>query len=668
MDKFCSKHVELAKSKYYSGYFYQYKDDSKKQWQMINQLLNRKTKKIKISKLVGENGEVINTPTAIAEKFNDYFSNIASNLKSQISSRNGAPVPPDEFETFLTDPVECTMYVRPVSSSEVYNIIKKFKNKATRDSKVSALKVANCDFKFTQALADIITASFQEGIFPQTLKSARVVPIHKGGAKTDVANYRPISLLSTFSKIYEKLMHHRLTDFMESNGSFYDMQYGFRSGRSCEHALLKAQSILLNSLNKNKISLLLLIDFSKAFDMVEHSILLKKLYHYGIRGTSLKWLESYLENREQYVSVNGKDSSSRPLRFGVPQGSILGPLLFVIYINDIPEINKLAHFILYADDANIIITGDNIAEVKHKAEELGKILLRWVDCNGLALNLRKTTYMIFSKHRNVDLEMKIGNYKIDRKHEARFLGVIVDDKLNWSKHISAVKAKMSRYVGIMYKIKRYLPHRARLQTFQSFVQSHLNFCPLVWGFSAKANIESLFAVQKKAMRAIMPGYVNYFYKDGQLPTHTRSAFVNNEILTVHGVVAKNSVLFMHKIRKFPMSLPQSVRVTISATSPEAHSDHESNEVWLSEYGTAIYTKSVFFKGPLLYNQLLANCNDRLTSPAACISLKYFKNNLKQVLLGQQSLGDGDEWIHRNFILQNINGLRQSRRLNNQLEN
>ena len=137
------------------------------------------------------------------------------------------------------------------------------------------------------------------------MKTTKITPIHKEGSKINAENYRPISILSSFSKIYEKLMHIRISNFLESNNSIYECQYGFRSGRSCEQALLNAQNILLESLSKQQISLLLLIDFSKAFDMVDHSILLYKLEHYGIRGVALKWLESYLSNRKQFVSING---------------------------------------------------------------------------------------------------------------------------------------------------------------------------------------------------------------------------------------------------------------------------------------------------------------------------------------------------------------------------
>ena len=277
MDKFCKKHVNLAKAKYYNNYFEEYKENSRKQWELISSLLNRKKKKSNINKLIDKDGRVINSPSTIAEHFNEYFSNIATQFKNDINERTNNTESTNSYANFLRQPVQNTMYTRETNSQEVYEIIKKFKNKSTLDTKISALKIANSSHSFTNILARVINRSLQEGMFPYQLKNARVIPVYKGGTKTDAGNYRPISLLATLSKIYEKLMHNRIIDFLESNGSLHDMQYGFRQGRSCEHALLKAQNIILNSLNKNKVSLLLLIDFSKAFDLVEHSILLKNL-------------------------------------------------------------------------------------------------------------------------------------------------------------------------------------------------------------------------------------------------------------------------------------------------------------------------------------------------------------------------------------------------------
>ena len=299
--------------------------------------------------------------------------------------------------------------------------------------------------------------------------------------------------------------------------------------------------------------------------MVEHSILLKKLEYYGIRGKASQWITSYLHNIMQFVSIDGTDSKTKHMQYGVPQGSILGPLLFIIYINDIPNVSRIAKFILYADDANVIITGNNITEVDAQLRDLCKILLKWVDSNGLCLNLKKTKYMIFSRSRNLELlsTLKIANLPIERLTESKFLGVIVDENLTWSRHIKTIQTKMARYIGLMYKLKSQLPLMVRIQIFHSFVQSHINYCSLVWGFSAKTNIDSLFRTQKKGMRAVVPGFINYRYRsDGTLPGHTKLHFAKYDILTIQNVIVLNALVFVHKTRHFPLDLPRSVRKTI----------------------------------------------------------------------------------------------------------
>lgn len=548
-------------------------------------------------------------------------------------------------------------------NGEISDIIKGFQNKATLDTKISALKVANESENFQNVLASVINASFEQGIFPQTLKLAKVVPIHKGGSKTEVKNYRPISLLPTFSKIFEKTMHVRISNFMESNNSLFETQFGFRKGRSCEHALLTAQNELLSSLSKKEIALLLLIDFSKAFDMVDHDILLKKLYKYGIRGNALNWMQSYLQGRQQYVTIGGSVSTKMPIIYGVPQGSILGPLLFIIYINDLPNIYKLAKFILYADDANIIITGKDVNDIKSKVDELATALTSWVDCNGLKLNLDKTNYMIFSNnrlHSEHDYNIKIANRYIKRTDSTKFLGVIINEKLNWNQHIAAIKQKMSRHIGIMYKLKGIIPLSARLSIYHSFVQSHLNYCSLIWGFSTKSNINSIFAIQKKGIRAIIPGFVNYFYKEGKIPHHTKSAFTEYNILTIHSIVVKNALLYLYRCYRLHYNhfLPSSVRKLIPASAPKINATHETNTEWYELYSTGNYAKSIFYKGPLLFTDIVDNELLRSDTYLA------FRNSVKNILLGIQSAGESEEWLPDNFKLFNIRGLRHSPRNNN----
>ena len=657
---FCTKHVNKAKAKYYKKYFDEYQDNSRKQWQMINNLLNRSRKKNSIKRLVKEDGSIVNTPLGMAETFNEYFTNIAANLKQTTGYGPGPHMHTHDHTDYLHDPAVNSIYLKPSEPSEVYEIINNFKNKATLDCKISVLKIANKNFRFTTTLSNVINSSLDQGTFPQQLKTARVVPIHKGGDKCTVSNYRPISLLTSFSKIYEKIMHNRMLSFLQSNNSLFEAQYGFRPGRSCEHAILNAQNILLNSLNSRQISLLLLIDYSKAFDMVDHEILATKLEHYGIRGKALDWMKSYLQDRSQFVSVDGTDSSAKPLRYGVPQGSILGPLLFIIYINDLPGISNIARFIMYADDANIIITADSISEINNLLRELCIKLVHWVKCNGLALNLKKTNYMIFSRQK-VELPepFTISNVVIERKTEARFLGVIFDEKLNWTSHIKHLKSKMCRYIGVMYKLKRYLPPKVRLQIFHSFIQSHVNYCSLVWGFSSKTNIEAIFSQQKKGIRAIAPGFINYNYKDGELPGHTKPYFTQFKILTVHGIIALNALTFMHKAKHFPNSLPSSLRNTIPDNAPTLGSNHETAESWLAAYNNKYYRPSLFYKGPMIAT--MPEVAQQI-SPACLLKIKIYKNNIKTYILKVQANGDENEWLSHNNILSNIPGLRKSDRI------
>ena len=657
LKKFCTKHVDKAKNIHYKKFFEQHKDNSKKQWQMINSLLNRKPTKPTSIKLSDENGQV-STPAAVAEKFNDHFSNIAPKIKSEISSRT--TFDPGGTQGTLRSPSPNSIYIKPVTASEVQDVINLFKNKATLDTKIQPLKIANSCDNFTTVLAHVVNSSFEQGVFPQALKTAKVVPVHEGGSKTDIKNYRPISLLATFSKVFEKLMHNRVINFLDTYNILCENQYGFRPGRSCEHALLNAKDTILNSMSKKQVTLLLLIDFSKAFDLVDHSILLNKLEHYGIRGLALNWFKSYLKNRNQFVSIGTSESSAKQIIYGVPQGSILGPLLFIIYINDLPQISEIAKFIMYADDANIFLTGENINEVYDKLKILSDVLVKWVDNNGLALNLKKTNYMIFSRQRNLSFrDVVISGVTIERKTEARFLGVIIDNKLNWSQHISAMKMKMARYIGVMYKLKKYLPLEARLQIYHSFVQSHLNYCSLVWGFAAKSHIETLFVKQKMGLRAILPGFVNYWYKDGTPPASTKSGFYVHKILTVHSIIVKNALVFMHKLKNFSSLVPPSIKKTIPNSAPifnVADPDSSLTPQWSDEYGKHPYNNSVFYKGPLL---AINRYSVAATSLPSLFNLNIYKRCIKSMLIDQQNEGIADEWP--NFMLYNIAGLRKSKR-------
>ena len=656
LKKFTTKHIKKAKFKYYANYFAKYTNDGRKQWQMINTLLNRNKTKQKVNKIIS-NGETLTNNTDISSAFNSYFCNIATDLKHETSDYNKPSLDPNTRITNNMGLLTCT-------PAEILEIIKNFKNKATSDTAVQALKHANS--MVAPIISELINTSFEQGVFPSDLKLAKVIPLHKAGSRSDLSNYRPISLLPLFSKIYEKVMHNRLYSHLTKYNIICETQFGFRAGHSCEHALLTAQNTILSTLSKKEVAVLLLIDFSKAFDMVDHRILLYKLEHYGVRSNILSWFKSYLTDRRQYVNVNNTASSIEYLRHGVPQGSILGPLLFIIYINDIPQISKLAKFILYADDANIIVTGNNLREIEEKIKNLIPLLLYWIGSNGLKLNIKKTKYLIFSNKIKHDIVITISGTQIERKTSERFLGILMDENLNWNMHRMALATKISRNAGILYKLRGTIPLNVLQTLYYSFVQSHLCFCPAVWGLGSVNSLSKIFSAQKKAVRGIASGYSNYYFnKDtGELPSHTKNTFNEHGILTVHNLVLYQTMTTMSKV--YRKIAPKSI-CNLFVKNHNLDPDHNARQKTLDYFlvnRTRLVSedKTIFNKGPRLFNDLVTNINKIILEENAQLKSRQhrqpllqnkftssFKSKIKAYILSKQKIGT-HEWIPENDIL------------------
>src|SRR6218665_1961291 len=344
--------LRAAEKGYYANKLHKHRTNLRKVWRTINEIVGKSVYTPKITE-IDHNGSKTSDAKVIAEAFNHYFSNLGPALARAIN--RGSNTPTD----YLKNRTIQSIFLNPVTPSEIIDIIALMNNSYSKGyDDISMVVIKQCSVEVSSILSDVFNLSLAQGIFHDQLKIAKVIPIFKSGNKSNVANYRPISLLSPFSKILENFFYSRLISFVNKSSILADTQYGFMKNLSTELALLDLTNQITKALDDRQITVGIFLDLSKAFDTVNHSILLDKLEHYGIRITPLNWIPSYLSNRYQCVAIEDTFSSLLPLTCGVPQRSILGPLLFILYLYDIQTIRPTDRsLIMFADDTNIFATG-----------------------------------------------------------------------------------------------------------------------------------------------------------------------------------------------------------------------------------------------------------------------------------------------------------------------
>lgn len=583
-------------------------NQNKAAWKIVSALTNRKTEHKNIT-LTNDN-KTITDPTSVAENFNNVF--IETPLKI-ISSIDFSGEKITNHITFI----ENSFYIEEFSESEILNIINhKLKNKFSSgpDGLPSAV-IKRCATHILKPLTYLVNLSLSTGSFPNKLKVSKVNPVYKKQDRTNAENYRPIAEASSLSKIFEYSMINRLWKFLNKYKILSTAQHGFRSSLSTMTAVDSFLRQVIASLDAGENPAGMFCDLSRAFDCVDHGGLLFKLERYGIRGVALNWFDSYLSNRSQFVEIKYKShgvcenfrSGITSTGVGVPQGSILGPVLFLLFINDLPGFIKNYFIVMYADDASLFVTGNNNNEIEIKCNHLVNNLSQYFDQNGLFLNVEKTGYVHFHTNHNknnMDLNIVKNNMSLKKMECVKFLGLTLDESLTWKPHCNDLISKLNTVCYQIRNLKSVVNGEMLISFYYAQAESRLSYGVCFWGSCAL--MPKIFKAQKRIIRC-MAG-VNK-------RRSCRDLFSQFRILTVYGLYIYN--------------LLQYVFINKNSFNKNSHfhsyETRNRNDLTIPTHRLSCTNKSHLILGLSLFNKLPNNIKN--------ISyLKHFNKEVKDLLL------------------------------------
>jgi hypothetical protein len=568
----------------------------------------------------------------------------------------------------MSNSVCSSIYLEDTNSEEVSKIIMELKNGKASD--IPIVLVKKTAHLICRPLSKLYNNCMRDGIFPSIFKTGKVTPIYKKENKECIENYRPVSILPLFGKIFEKIIYNRLYAFLTAKGILHDEQFGFRKRHSTAHALHKSVESISNNLENGRHVLGVFIDLSKAFDTLDHSILLKKLEIYGIRGSAHSLIASYLTDRRQYVQFNNTSSDTLAIKYGVPQGSILGPLLFLIYMNDIVNCfnDENVRFVLYADDTNIFITGPSKESTYIKANIVLDCVTKFMRCNLLHINMSKCCYIHFkpefesdetcartrpfADQNDISNAIFIEGTKISKVASTKFLGVIIDEKLSWVPHIQYLTKKLRSITGAICRIRKSVPADLYMNLYNALFESHLSYGISVWGVSIRdKSDDKLFITQKHCIRILFGDLEAYLdkqstcartrpYKHQKLGAeyfqkeHTKPLFNKLKILIVQGLYKYYCISEVYKIIqcRCPYSLYEAINLSKRETS--------LNIILPKKSKTFLYKASQMWNA--IHKRIIS------TDKGLDTSVNLVKLRTKKILLEAQALDLHNEWTYHNF--------------------
>ena len=679
--------ISCAKRSHRLKQFEKVKGNSRQTWKLINEIRGKQKTKIKPSFII--DGTLVEERRVIADSFNKYFTSIASKLNESDDELLITPLP--AFTDYIRNSVESSIFLTECYPSEIENLIKELSSNKSSDVPITVLK------RISTTLAPILSKFYNKfmstGIFPKILKAAIVSPVYKKDDPQKLDNYRPISTLPVFSKFFEKLIFKRMYSFFVSKNVLYDKQFGFRQNHSTSHAINYSVDYVAKKIEDKKHVVGLFLDLSKAFDTICHSKLITKLHNYGIRGNCLELLKSYLHSRNQITKFNNTKSDSELIFYGVPQGSVLGPLLFLLYINDIINCSQDGEFVIFADDTNIFVSGNTKREVYSVANNVLRSVYIYMKTNQLHINLSKCAHMYFRPSLNSEqrmtcarstpynerLTIAVNGQKIKQVDKVKFLGVIIDENLTWDDQIKHIENKLLATIVLIKRIKKFIPSSQYSKIYQSLFVSHLTYAISCWGGIYPSKLQKLFSIQKRCLRILFGETLSFDHSEYYLSCartktydehvalkdykleHTKPLFNKNSFLTLQNLYIARTLVELFKILKLqsPISIYNNLKFC-----PRT----EHFKLLCPKFTLGISRNNFTISSILMWNSCINKLinqpslsipnfthglaliipgnvkNSDLTMPKST-----FKNRLADYLLELQSKGDHNIWCQSNIF-------------------
>ena len=613
----------------------------KKTWEILREITTGKAEQVSLEK-IKVNGDIITDQNKMAEEFNNFFSQAGKNVSDSVEPTTKQPT------DYIPDinPPPPPLKFENISEHTIVDIISDMESKSSMDAMGVNMKTLKLiKYQISKPLSHIFNLSVTTGVFPAKLKTSKIIPIFKAGDRTSCDNYRPISLLSSISKVLEKIVAKALVNHLENNKLLDDNQFGFLRNRSTIHNILKLTNKIANDINNKKFVVGVFLDLKKAFDAVRHDILLTKLQKLGIKDIALSWFTDYLSDRYQYTDIGGKKSSKKLIDISVMQGSILGPILFLCFINDLHLATSLLT-LLFADDTVCLDSDSDLPLLINRVNSEIQKLANWFRANRMAVNVGKTKFMVF-RPRGVKIDIDLDNngivynsneiglienpskiFKLGRIHNEngdknertyKFLGILLDEYLSFDAHCDALCSKLARSNFIISRVKNLLPLASLKSLYYSLVHSHLLYGLPIYSCTTQKNLNKIFRMQKKAIRTITKSNYN---------TNTDQLFSQLKILPLDHLATLNKGLLIHSI--YYKTSPTSLHGTW-VTNQQRGIDRDlrdAHQLYIPFARTDQVKRLPYFSFPKLWNDL-PDC--KLSSNPIT-----FKISLKTHLLGLTS--------------------------------